>query len=227
MRNPIKLLNNVALTNPNFQWDLKKRTLQTFRVLDRNNPWLYPHNELVRDQTNKCFNCQFLFHQLKCMPYIALDCWKVVIPIHKIEDLSRLYRFMCNDSRPYCKLGMETRSFVKSRKYGGYYYHTTKEAGLETKYALRKELAEHFGREMEVFLKRGCTEYEIDVGPSNTWDEICNEEEIKFQKEVLSYTTFDLDESDTAPPQEEYQKQMTMAGWMDWAKKVEMEYIRY
>lgn len=228
-RNPIELLTKMVTDKDrSFYWKLSDGKVHCSRVLERKQIWLYPHRNAIKDQARKCYDCQFLFYHLHCLPFSALDCWKVVIPLKRAQDLFMLYNFMNKDyGRPRCKLGKEVRPFVKSRNYGGYYYHNTKEDGLETKNSLSKELEQHFGRKMELYLKRGCTEYEMDIGPSDKWDEIMTDEELGFQKLVLSYCDFTSDEADPPLPPDDYQTQMIIDGWFDWAKKVEVDYVKY
>jgi hypothetical protein len=68
------------------------------------------------------------------------------------------------------KTGIERRETVP-HLYGSYWYNRSFEAGLECLDKVRQAIDEHrrLGPDVKVILKRGCTEMEHAVGPSDQW----------------------------------------------------------
>jgi hypothetical protein len=69
-----------------------------------------------------------------------------------------------------CKVGIELRDYVP-KHYGSYHYASSIEEGRE-QYEVVKKLATKYLSEETVsklLLKRGCTEFEMQKGPSSQW----------------------------------------------------------
>jgi len=101
------------------------------------------------------------------IPSSCQQCWKVVVKPQTIEQLfilSDIQKQLCITS----KCGIEERWQVAA-SYGGYFYATSMEEGLEIYKIVMAEVGINIGT-IPVFLKRGCTEYEITFGDSAEWE---------------------------------------------------------
>lgn len=155
-----------------------------------------------------------LGHPIKIIPQRCLDCYKVVVKMHTVVDLWKLYNFQGNfisgfeGKDRFCKCGIEQRDWVHYR-YGGYFYNHGLEQGLQRHKEVYAGLRTVFGDKavsarpgswsdgkIEVILKRGCTEYEVKLGPSDKW-------EMTPEKQALHDKIFancDLKKSGIRPP---------------------------
>ena len=115
--------------------------------------------------------CDFWLEMMArgCLGFIpneCRDCWKVVVRPKTLEQLFKLlvYQQQCGYE---CKCGIEVRKYVRGN-YGGYFYtHSYEECGdryMEVRAEMNK-----IDPEMSVIMKRSCTEYERDFGPSNEY----------------------------------------------------------
>lgn len=122
-------------------------------------------------QMPKCFADGEMFVPSGCQ-----NCYKVVVrpkTVTQLFELDKLEEEMGRAS----KCGIEVRDSVHGL-YGGYFYNLGLDAGLECYKAIREAVDQRLGKDVAVILKRGCTEMEHAVGPSDKW-EITDE-----QKEV-------------------------------------------
>jgi len=219
--NPVELLHNrlVAKQPQAFYWDVEDRKVHITREnITRDGPWLWPFRSGMRH----CMLYQrVMFKYLDILPYPCLGCWKVLVTIPTIELLYEMYKFMLNWKYEECKLGIETRYYVK-RDYGAYFYHRTKQEGLKCLKEFRESEIATSGN-LLAKLKRGCTEFEIKFGPSDKWDDIITSDEMKLQDMVMSF----LNITKTTHVQEVYQRQMTSKLWQTFAAEVTTESITY
>jgi len=112
-----------------------------------------------------------------------------------------------------CKYGIDIRDYSRAR-YGGYIYCTgPKENALQTIEKYKPEIQKLLGDDIEVSLKRGCTEYELEYGDSNSWvltdEQRLQEAQIAqyFDKEIVmkdDFTQPDLIKVDVAQRLIEY-----------------------
>jgi len=133
---------------------------------DLNAPW-------VQVRQNPAKPCLF-FHQVQagCLGYIptpCLNCYKVVARPRTVVDLFKVLEVQENRLLEYfCKCGVETRPTVKY-PYGAYWYFNSAADGLINHRIVKVELHRDVDPDMEVVLKRGCTEFEQRFGPSDKW----------------------------------------------------------
>jgi len=106
---------------------------------------------------------------LKCLGFIPKECrkcWKVVARPQTLEQLFKVYNYQ-QQSGYECKCGIEVRSYVRGN-YGAYFYTDSYEECGERYIKVRAEL-DKIGPDIPVIMKRSCTEYERDFGPSNEY----------------------------------------------------------
>jgi len=115
------------------------------------------------------------------VPVGCQDCWKVVVrpaTLKQLFDLEKIERRMNVPS----KCGIEIRPSVFGN-YGGYFYNRGLENGLSRYREVRGAVDEYISPDIPVLLKRGCTEMEHGVGPSDKWD--ITEEQVRIEKMVV------------------------------------------
>lgn len=130
-------------------------------------PLYYPYvftNQPDRDCT---FKLHLLFHCLfreKAVPSGCFECWKIVTEPKSYAELRKLREFQRAYGHP-SKCGVEGDREQTTRLYAGYFYCDSKAEGLRVLGDVRRSLPE-----MKSILKRGCTEYEMAMGPSDRWE---------------------------------------------------------
>lgn len=153
-------------------------------TISRDTPWIH-----VKHTTT--FNCglwhQITFNQVvltlpqdqRFVPRHCQSCWKVVVKPNTLQQLFNLLEMQKELDRP-SKCGIETRESVPGL-YGGYFYNKTFEEGLECYDTVKNAMLENEfltplvdevdgqGRTARIILKRGCTEYEHEIGDSSKW----------------------------------------------------------
>lgn len=103
------------------------------------------------------------------VPSGCQECYKVVVRPKSLKQLFALLNLEKRLDKP-SKCGIEIRETVHGL-YGGYFYNIGLEAGKDCYKIVRQEVDQdqHLGPDITVLLKRGCTEYEHAIGPSNKW----------------------------------------------------------
>lgn len=136
-----------------------------------NNPWHAFHIP----EDNQCGYWHSLLHAFPSfkkqnkkwfVPSYCQECWKVVVRPRTLKELFKLEELQEKCDMP-CKCGIEERISV-SGLYGGYFYSRSLEEGLECYGKVKKLMDLNFDG-IKVFLKRGCTEYEVGHGDSKKW----------------------------------------------------------
>lgn len=126
-------------------------------------PWIYTRIE----ETLPCaFTSGILFKVLGIFPRSCLRCWKVVVRPRTIKELILLLELQENFTERQCKCGIEKRSHVPAL-YGGYFYNKSKKEGLECLEDVKNLVSKHISPDIPVILKRYCTEFEMQFGPSD------------------------------------------------------------
>ncbi|KKM14979.1 hypothetical protein LCGC14_1700660 [marine sediment metagenome] len=98
------------------------------------------------------------------IPQECMGCYKVVVRPETYKELLLLKDVLYDMNLPG-KVGIEVRAEVDAL-YGGYWYCDGIEEGFDRLGQIRFALS---GTKMEAFLKRACTEYEREFGPSDKW----------------------------------------------------------
>lgn len=104
------------------------------------------------------------------VPSKCQQCFKVVVRPKNLKQLFSLMSLQQRLNRP-SKCGIERRDSVHAL-YGGYFYNVGLMEGLECYELVREQVSKDpaLGPDIEVFLKRACTEYEHALGDSDTWE---------------------------------------------------------
>jgi hypothetical protein len=155
-----------------------------------------------------------IFHENVCqgrgIHSFCLECYKVVVVLETLEQVHKMADWQATTGWA-CKTGAESRPEV-CRNWGAYFYCRGKEEGRERYKAVREWVDENLGEDINVFLKRGCTEFEQRMGDSDKWKMFPRQEEL--EKEFLEVLDYD------APPlqQGEVIQHNVFDVWDKWAR---------
>jgi len=157
------------------------------------------------------FDVLFKNMEVKWVASDCQGCWKVVVRPKTLLGLFALDEIQKRLGRP-SKCGIEVRETVHGL-YGGYFYNLSLEAGRECYELVRKAVDEEplLGPDVTVLLKRGCTEFEMECGPSNEW-KVTPEQE---RAERLIKKTFVSDHNFT--PQPDHVVTRVFRRWIEFA----------
>jgi hypothetical protein len=217
-------------SKPNYFMRLEDGRIDYPRRMAWDGPWIYT-------KAPRWQNCH-LWHRIyfdilfgkTMVPSGCQSCWKVVIEPRTLEELVATYFLQQNLGRP-SKCGTETERENTSKLYGGYWYNHSLEEGQECYEAVVKAITEieafqrvvlgcpikvRFNKDPlpPIILKRGCTEFEQHVGPSDKWQ--VSEEQA--EKEEI-YNGIFVDER-IHPAQPDHVLAHVLKGWIHNAYKV-------
>ena len=134
-------------------------------------PWHHVKHAFLDCQTwhRILFDVIFANMENPCVPSKCQNCWKVVVRPQTLKQLFALESVQKALDVP-CKCGIEIRLTVHGL-YGGYFYNYSFMEGLERYRQVRDAVDRHpdLGKDIPVFLKRACTEFEHLVGDSKYW----------------------------------------------------------
>ena len=131
-------------------------------------PWLYTR----LDHERACALWTFYFEQYGLLPRGCMNCWKVTARPRTLKELLKIREVQKKMDLP-AKCGVEDRPFAQFRgPYVAFWYGPYgegMEGALELYKKVRFKVSDAVGIQVPVVLKRGCTEMEDRVGPSNGW----------------------------------------------------------
>jgi hypothetical protein len=194
--------------NPSYFYRLEDGKIDCTKRLLPDPPWAYIKHGAAQ-------NCQFwhhvLFdfvHQKQKVPIPCQNCWKVVLMPRDIEELFASYLLIQELGRPG-KCGIEGDRANTDRFYGAYFYNNSIEEGLDCYEIVRREVDRdrtfeatilgapvkvRFGNgykePVRVILKRACTEFEQNCGPSDTWS--WDDEQVETERLAANAFTQDV-----------------------------------
>jgi len=157
-------------------------------------PWVHVKKARgMRDDIQFDLLFRYFKEDLGMPPVRCQHCWKVVVRPRTVVELFKLLELQerIKDKVYGCKCGVEDRPNVNSL-YGGYIYCRSKDEGLDTYKLVRKEVDKSINKNINVFLKRGCTEMEVTFGDPDKW--FYNDAQKKVEQFILS--KFDMPDFD-------------------------------
>lgn len=150
--------------------------------------WDTPWITICRDPIRDCLMWhQILFRFMDVVPSFCLNCWKVVARPNTLEEVFKLHDLMLVWNRP-SKIGIEVRAYVQSL-YGAYWYNNTIEQGKECLEFVKTQIHKHISPDIDVHLKRYCTEFELKYGDSDKF--VQTDYDKKWEKVVSENICFD------------------------------------
>jgi len=175
-----------------------RQTIQSGMVeFDMHKGKLYPKNMQAHYDTNWMFfsnstdrrDC-YLWHTIMynvfgLVPeFCRFHCWKVVVKPRNVRELIQLYQLV--QAMPFLygyintfhgKCGIDTRNYTKL-PYDAFFYNESKEEAYENYKIIRHALDTYLDPEIDAIVKRSCTEFERDMGPTDgpSWQKMTDEE---------------------------------------------------
>jgi hypothetical protein len=137
-----------------------------------------------------------IFPQIKKPGWVPIECqscWKVVVRPTTLQQLYQLL-FLQKALKLPSKCGIERRDSVCG-SYGGYFYNHSIHEGLECLNLVRENVTKNIvnGGDIEVFLKRGCTEFEHRAGDSRLWS--YTEEQAAVETLVMANVEYEIEKT--------------------------------
>lgn len=133
--------------------------------IDPNTNWIHTNP----DPNRPCRWYQLIFQNCDFIPTRCMSCWKVVVRPRSLFELLKLYELQTElvEKNPtcWCKCGWEERPWTHGN-YGGYFYNDSRAIGEQRLDQVRDAVNRNISRDIDVFLKRYCTEMEIKYGDS-------------------------------------------------------------
>lgn len=176
-------------------------------------PWVYVSQHPDKD-------CglwhKVMFDIYGLLPRKCVECWKVVVRPNTLSQLMKLLRAQ-RESGMYCKCGIENRLSV-SAPYGGYFYNNSLEEGLDCLDNVRLLTSEHVGDDVDVFLKRGCTEFEHRFGDSKDWNSDVSLDQHILEREITTW--FDRSNHTKGTVQPQWVQDNVVKGWIEHAYSI-------
>jgi hypothetical protein len=212
----------VEMTRP--MWE---KGMWRWKVVDGKAKLYFPFDQMIEPRTP----WRFVIHNADCfmwsdvlfevvsmqigrafVPSFCHDCFKIVIAPRTLKELFALEALMFKLELP-SKCGIEVRDYVP-RIYGGYVYSRSVEEGRERFPIVRMAIDEDpdLGPDVPMILKRGCTEMEAKLGPSDTW---VPPSKTQDRLEALIFDTIEWEELIVAQPPELVRN--IHRRWIEWA----------
>ena len=205
-------------------------------LIDLDTPWVHI-NHL---HENKCLLWRDVIYNglvrklkksLQFVPSGCQECYKVVVRPETYEDMLKLEEAMTEKGWP-SKIGIERRPFVGAL-YGAYFYNRGLGAGKKRFAEVWEMLKDpkieprvrpdahlygpEYANQDNVYLKRGCTEMEMEQGPSDKWRLSIFQTQVEPLIEKLIYTP-------EQPDQTEDEKAAIRKKWAQFAWKWDRSY---
>lgn len=147
------------------------------KTLVINTPWLMVNSDTGPPQ-NDCFRHHLIKYDLfDILPIACLECYKVVVSPQNLIQMFTLLGIM-NDLKYPGKIGMEKRDYSPGL-WHAFFYCNGLEHGLKRYYQVFDELQDRSLGDLPIILKRGCTEFEVEMGPSDQWESLISPQQRK------------------------------------------------
>lgn len=182
--------------------------------------WLRPSidgtpSDWVRESRDASRNCRFYMgvmfnhvYRKRQVPAGCATCFKVKVVPRSLRELVALRDV--SHALPYTyKCGLDSAATYTSGLYGGYFYLHGLDAARTAYGVIRAAVDGHpkLGGDVCVFIKRGCTEYEVHCGPSDRFT--FQPEQTDLEAALLSRIKLE-----PSPPGTRIRVQQTLAHWI-------------
>ena len=140
------------------------------RGYNEDTPWL--HARFPCDRKCNLWS-KIMFGVYRIVPKGCFDCWKVVTKPRNLKEAMKMREMQVEMDIP-AKVGMEKRDYTENIGGWGAFWYCPLDGGLAgarkhhamVEKAVHKEIAP----DLDVFLKRACTELEMGLGPTENWE---------------------------------------------------------
>jgi len=170
-KNLIPRMENVGFINTGGRFvSVESQKIHKTPALSTEAVWIYvnPNKNMF------CNEYQLIVKGFGFIPQRCLECYKVVIMPRSFHELMVLWeleeKVAIENPTFWCKCGIEKRDFV-NRNYGGYFYCHGLEVGKQRYKTVRKLIDDNLSPDVNVILKRYCTEFELMFGPSDKYEQ--------------------------------------------------------
>lgn len=182
--------------------------------------WLRPDidgtpSDWVREHRDASRNCRFYMgvmfnhvYRKQQVPAGCATCFKVKVVPRSLRELVALRDV--GHALPYTyKCGLDAPAAYTSGIYGGYFYLHGLDAARAAYAMVREAVDRHprMGAGVTVFIKRGCTEYEVHCGPSDRFT--FQPEQTELEAAVFAHVRLE-----PSKPYSRIRVQQTLARWM-------------
>jgi hypothetical protein len=159
------------------------------------------------------------------IPSPCYECFKVVVNPRTVKELFVLYE-RSKDLKINSKCGIEKRPFVFGPYSMFFYAHGLRE-GLRHYQEVRDTVNKSFSTGVPVVLKRGCTLYELEMGPSDQWKVTPSQMEFEsFLKENISEEIMNWEIEAYSQPEE--LMDVVKRTWLEWAYHIgDVTYLEF
>lgn len=163
-------------------------------------PWHHAPTP-IPGQVEENLDCGILtqFHNLVCqgraVHSFCMECYKVVIVPETLAQVKMIAEWQ-STLGVACKVGAERRNYTQ-RKWGAYFYCRGVEEGRERYKQVREWVDRNLGKDVVVFLKRACTEFEQHMGDSDKWEKIPYQDQL--EEEFSKVIEHELECRDQSP----------------------------
>ena len=151
-------------------------------------PWVV--NQV--DTERNCELWTIWFNRYRFIPAGCRQCWKVTYSPKSLKEVYQVLELQDEEKGlglP-AKAGMENRAWTGNQGgYSAFWYlplgcglHRAR--GLHTR--IKSELTKLIKYSPDLILKRGCTEFERLMGPSDTWDQVATEQGWDEREKILA-----------------------------------------
>jgi hypothetical protein len=127
-------------------------------------PWVH---QLTAADKRCNIDSQIKFEKFGFIAPRCLQCWKVVVKPRTLKELFMLEQLQ-KTMGVASKCGIELRNYTP-RHYGGYFYTSSIEEGQARYKEVREAVNDQISPDVDVLLKRGCTEFEMVKGNAGFW----------------------------------------------------------
>lgn len=146
---------------------------------DTEMPWMLVRKDPARDCTRWL---EIYFQYYRIIPSKCFGCMKIVFRPESLEECFMVGELQ-KESGYYSKFGMEYRNFCP-HLYGAFWYvplGATMVRAQQMHRAIKESLEAKLGREVELMLKRACTEMELGFGDSFEWGDEAPKEQMRLE----------------------------------------------
>lgn len=182
--------------------------------------WLRPSidgtpSDWVRESRDASRNCRFYMgvmfnhvYRKSQVPAGCATCFKVKVVPRSLRELVAV-RDVSHDLPYTYKCGLDSAATYTAGLYGGYFYLHGLDAARAAYGTVRAAVDTHptLGSDVSVFIKRGCTEYEVHCGPSDRFT--FQPEQAELEAALLSRIRLE-----PSPPATRIRVQQTLAHWI-------------
>ena len=150
---------------------------------------------------------ELMWQKFGIIPMHCHSCWKVVIKPQNVAELFKVYNLL-KALQVHGKAGVDPRQYSPGF-YSAFVYNRGMGSAREMWGVIRKAVSEHIRPDLDVILKRGCTEFEMGC-PSNQW--VVGPEQVRLEKKILQF--IDTASLSMIPPQPEWLERKLQRRWV-------------